>query len=179
VVLVCSTERKTRFPFDIQHRTITHYETESSRDFDNLKEKITNRLIALSEKDKALNLIANMPSIADTEGLSQHEMVALVTIAENIDSPSDQVGTYTIKNDMDRAGYTKIATTLALTSLLRKGMIVDDVNSDINGNDYYTYTVCSKGLEWLLQNQDKLVLKTNKSKTVAKSEMLNIEDVPF
>jgi len=39
VVLVCSSERKTIFPFDVQHRNITRYETESSRDFEKLKEK--------------------------------------------------------------------------------------------------------------------------------------------
>lgn len=178
VVLVCSSERKTRFPFDIQHRTITRYETESPRDFDQLKEKITSRLIATLEKGQTLSRIADMPSIADTEGLSQHEMVALVTIAENIDSPSDKVGTYLIKEDMNRAGYTKIAVTLALTSLLRKGMIEDEMETDINGNEFFLYIVSSKGMEWLLQNQDKLVLKMKKSKATQVLEKLD-DDIPF
>jgi len=178
VVLVCSSERKTRFPFDIQHRTITRYETESPRDFTQLKEKITSRLIATLEKGQTLSRIADMPSIADTEGLSQHEMVALVTIAENIDSPSDKVGTYRIKEDMNRAGYTKIAVTLALTSLLRKGMVEDEMDSDINGNEFFIYTVSPKGMEWLLQNQDKLVLKMKKSKAAQVLEKLD-DDIPF
>lgn len=178
VVLVCSSDRKTRFPFDIQHRTITRYETESTRDFAQLKEKITSRLIATLEKGQTLSRIADMPSIADTEGLSQHEMVALVTIAENIDSPSDKVETYRIKEDMNRAGYTKIAVTLALTSLLRKGMIEDEMESDINGNEFFSYTVSTKGMEWLLQNQDKLVLKMKKSKAAQVLEKLD-DDIPF
>lgn len=178
VVLVCSSERKTRFPFDIQHRTITRYETESPRDFTQLKEKTINRLIATLEKGQTLSRIADMPSIADTEGLSQHGMVALVTIAENIDSPSDKVGTYLIKEDMNRAGYTKIAVTLALTSLLRKGMVEDKMDSDINGNEFFIYTVSPKGMEWLLQNQDKLVLKIKKSKAAQVLEKLD-DDIPF
>jgi hypothetical protein len=178
VVLVCSSERKTRFPFDIQHRTITRYETESRRDFDQLKEKITSRMIAILEKGQTLSRIVDMPSIADPEGLSQHEMVALVTIAENIDSPSDKVGTYLIKEDMNRAGYTKIAVTLALTSLLRKGMVENKMDSDINGNEFFLYTVSPKGMEWLLQNQDKLVLKLKKSKTAQVLEKLD-DDIPF
>lgn len=178
VVLVCSSERKTRFPFDIQHRTITRYETESPRDFTQLKEKIIKRLIATLEKGQTLIRIADMPSIADTEGLSQREMVALVTIAENIDSPSDKVGTYLIKEDMNRAGYTKIAVTLALTSLLRKGMVEDEMDSDNNGNEFFIYTVSPKGMEWLLQNQDKLVLKMKKSKAAQVLEKLD-DDIPF
>lgn len=159
VVLVCSSERKTRFPFDVQHRNITRYKTESPRDFEQLKEEITKRLIAILEKGEILSRVAGMPSIADTEGLSHHEMVALVTIAENIDSPSDRVGTYRIKEDMNRAGFTKIAVTLAHASLLRKGMIEDAMDSDMNGNEFFLYNISSKGMEWLLQNQDELVLK--------------------
>ena len=178
VVLVCSLGRKTKFPFDIQHRTITRYETESPRDFSQLRERITSRLIATLEKGQTLSRIADMPSIADTEGLSQHEMVALVTIAENIDSPSDKVGTYLIREDMNRAGYTKIAVTLALTSLLRKGMIEDEMESDMNGNEFFVYTVSSKGMGWLLQNQDKLVLRMKKSKASQVLEKLD-DDIPF
>ncbi len=119
-----------------------------------------------------------MPSIADTEGLSHHEMVALVTIAENIDSPSDRVGIYEIKEDMNRAGFTKIAVTLALASLLRKGMIEDTMDSDMNGNEFFLYNISSKGMEWLLQNQDELVLKVQKSKAAPVLEKID-DDVPF
>lgn len=178
VVLICSSERKTRFPFDVQHRNITRYKTESPRDFEQLKEEITKRLIAILEKGETLSRVVGMPSIADTEGLSHHEMVALVTIAENIDSPSDRVGTYGIKEDMNRAGFTKIAVTLALTSLLRKGMIEDTMDSDINGNEFFLYNISSKGMEWLLQNQDKLVLKVQKSKAAQILEKID-DDIPF
>ncbi len=178
VVLVCSSERKTKFPFDVQHRNITRYKTESPRDYEQLKEEITKRLIAILEKGETLSRVVGMPSIADTEGLSHHEMVALVTIAENIDSPSDRVGTYGIKEDMNRAGFTKIAVTLALTSLLRKGMIEDSMDSDINGNEFFLYNISSKGMEWLLQNQDKLVLKVQKSKAAQVLEKID-DDIPF
>lgn len=178
VVLVCSSERKTRFPFDVQHRNITRYKTESPRDFEQLKEEITKRLIAILGKGETLGRVAGMPSIADTEGLSHHEMVALVTIAENIDSPSDRVDTYGIKEDMNRAGFTKIAVTLALASLLRKGMIEDTMDSDMNGNEFFLYNISSKGMEWLLQNQDKLVLKVQKSKAAQVLEKID-DDIPF
>jgi len=105
-------------------------------------------------------------------------MVALVTIAENIDSPSDRVGAYEIKEDMNRAGFTKIAVTLALASLLRKGMIEDTMDSDMNGNEFFLYNISSKGMEWLLQNQDELVLKVQKSKAAQVLEKFD-DDIPF
>ena len=39
VVLVCSDERKSKFPFDGQHRNIITYKTESPQDFTQLGRK--------------------------------------------------------------------------------------------------------------------------------------------
>jgi len=118
--------------------------------------------------------MADMPPIAETEGLAHHEMVALVTIAENIDSPSDKVSTYTVKEDMNRAGFTEIAVTLALTALLREGMIQDEMETDMNGNDFFVYSVSRKRMEWLFQNQNRLVLKKRKDEAVPPDD-----DLPF
>ena len=46
VVLVCSDERTSHFPFDVQHRSIIKYSTESSRDFEELRRQVTSRLTA-------------------------------------------------------------------------------------------------------------------------------------
>ncbi len=53
VVLVCSDERKTPFPFDVQHRNIIKYSTESTSDFKQLTAAITERLRAiLTRRDR-------------------------------------------------------------------------------------------------------------------------------
>jgi len=53
VVLVCSDERTSKFPFDIQHRSIIRYSSASLSDYNKLKNNITSRLKAyLSNPDK-------------------------------------------------------------------------------------------------------------------------------
>ena len=39
VVMVCSDERTTHFPFDVQHRKITRYSTHSKSDYEQLQSK--------------------------------------------------------------------------------------------------------------------------------------------
>jgi nucleoside 2-deoxyribosyltransferase len=51
-VLVCSHDPARRFPFDIQHRAVITYRTESARDFDELRKQITDRLQAVLRKKK-------------------------------------------------------------------------------------------------------------------------------
>ena len=52
VVLVCIEDRRTSFPFDVQHRTIIRYRTDSPRDFETVKEKVTARLKAILAKGR-------------------------------------------------------------------------------------------------------------------------------
>lgn len=55
VVLVCSDERQSKFPFDIQHRNIIKYKTESSQDFEKLRKDIKERIQATLKKKKKEN----------------------------------------------------------------------------------------------------------------------------
>ena len=45
IVLVC--KEGSKYPFDVQQRTINRYRTESPRDFKQLQAAITGRLIAI------------------------------------------------------------------------------------------------------------------------------------
>lgn len=50
VVMVCSEERIGNFPFDIQHRHINKYKTNSKSDFEQLEDSITQKIVALCQK---------------------------------------------------------------------------------------------------------------------------------
>ncbi|MFA5780498.1 MAG: hypothetical protein WC947_10230 [Elusimicrobiota bacterium] len=165
VVLVCSKERKTRFPFDVQHRNIIKYTTESPSDFTTLADAITARIKALLKKEKQIAKLSSSAPLAGTEGLSPHEMVALVTVMQNQFAPEDDVNAYQIKNDMNKAGFTDIAASLSMRSLLLKELLISRVVSD-SGEKYAVYRVTDKGADWLFKNQEKLTLKRKKEDEV-------------
>ena len=164
VVLVCSDERNTRFPFDVQHRNILRYKTESKSDFDKLRSEIAERIRGLLEKERTIGRISNLPPIADAEGLSQHEFVALVTIMQNRMSLEGVVSAYTFKEDMNRAGFNDLGVNIALQGILDKGMVTETTEKDWeDGTAYLAYSVTEEGVRWLMRNQDKLVLKSDSS----------------
>ena len=160
VVLVCSDERTTHFPFDVQHRNILQYKTESKSDFDKLRSGIAERIQGLLEKERTIGLISNLPPVADAEGLSQHELVALVTVMQNRMSPEDVVSAYIIKEDMNRAGFNDLGVSLALQGILDKGMVTTETVWDEDSR-YTVYSVTEEGVRWLMRNQDRLVLKSD------------------
>lgn len=173
VVLVCSEERKSKFPFDVQHRSIITYKTESPQDFLQLKEKITNRIKAVLRKASEIDKAAIISPVADTEGLSPHELVALVIIMQNSFISEDGVSAYKIKEDMNNAGFTDIAVSIALKILLQKGMIITSSKTDFHGNEWTVYNVTPVGDDWLLRNQHLLTLREEPKKHA------NIDLEPF
>lgn len=173
VVLLCSDERTTRFPFDIQHRTIIKYTTKSISDFETLKEQITVKIKAYLSKAETLANVSEITKLTTFEGLDHHEVVALAALAENLQHPEDDASMYQIKRDMEASGYTKIAATLAVKSLAQKQYIEYGARKDPETGEYYTgYWFTDKGWGWILSNQDRFVLNKPASK-----EKEN--DVPF
>jgi hypothetical protein len=159
VVLVCAEERKDHFPFDVQHRSIIKYKTGAPQDYRELQLKITERITALLKKREQIGRASSISPIKDTEGLSQHEIVALVTIMQNRFISSNPVSPWTVKSDMNAAGFTDIAITLAVKLLCQKGLVADMEWRDEDGSPYTAYATTEAGEKWLLDNQGLLELK--------------------
>ncbi len=155
VALVCSEKRTSYFPFDVQHRNIIKYRTGAPQDFAELQRKITERITALLKKQEEISRASSISPIKDTEGLSQHEIVALVTVMQNQFISDGFVPATTIKNDMNNAGFTDIAVSLAIRTLLSKLMVI---SRESPLDEVVDFRVTDLGEAWLLANQNLLVL---------------------
>jgi hypothetical protein len=181
VVIICSNEATT-FPFDIQHRGVIQCASDSASDFDKLKAAISNRLRALLKKQATTQEIASASPVKATHGLQPNEIAALALVMANIDSSSDRVATSTVKQDMENAGYTRLATQLALTRLARMSFVQAVEDSDYNSNPFVSYQILAAGEDWLLENQDKLELRVSASPSRQRNmpvEGVADDDVPF
>lgn len=117
VVLVCSDERTTHFPFDVQHRAVITYSTESLSDFEEVRAKITARLRAVLSKRERLGELATLTSVSRVEGLEQYEIAILVALAQQPDALETGCNSQGIGRDIEQAGFTRLAATLGLKSL--------------------------------------------------------------
>jgi hypothetical protein len=95
VVMVCSEERTgKKYPFDIQHRTITIYKADSPSDFETLKSAITSRVKALISRTEALRVFEASEQVAPIHGLTQPELAVLATVAGSVILPREGVAAY-------------------------------------------------------------------------------------
>lgn len=175
VVMVCSNERRGAFPFDVQHRPIIIYSTDSPSDFVKAQKAITAQLVAKVRKREQMGHIPSVKSISSVKGLEQYEIAGLVTVAEEVDG---EIAVYQFYNDMRRAGYTGVASTLARKSLTERSMLEDFEDESYGGEPFDALRVTSLGITWLRENHDQLVLKVETNVTQVSQSELD-DDLPF
>jgi len=176
VVMICSDERTSKFPFDIQHRHIITYKTSSRSDFDTLEDTITRKINAYLSKRKTVKAINTSP-IADREGLKSHEIAMLVLIMENQITSEDSMSVYQLKDEMNKAGYTDIATSVGIRALKQLSYVETFVETDDynHGQEFLACRLTEKGEGWILNNQDKLEFKIKQNNRSG----IEKDDLPF
>jgi nucleoside 2-deoxyribosyltransferase len=172
VVLICSSQRETKYPFDIQHRKIISYSPESTSDFEKLKSDITKRIVAELKKQAEVQDIVSASPVRAAEGLRAHEISALALIMAIRGGLDLGATEYQLKDEMRKAGFNQMATSLAVTALRRNGYIESVEEQEWNGDRFQALRLTEKGENWLVDNQDKLELRTVQPKS-------GDEDLPF
>ena len=175
VVMVCSDERQGKFPFDIQHRHVLTYKTSSTSDFTSLEDTITRKIKAFQQKSKTVKQL-NITPVIETEGLNGYQIALLILIMENQITSEDSISVYALKNEMNKSGYTDIATSVGIRALVKNGMIETFKQSD-DYNNNQEYLACRRteiGENWILSNQDLLQFRK------IKPDQPNLaDDLPF
>ncbi len=86
--------------------------------------------------------------------------MCLAIIAEYSLAPEHSVYPVFVKQDMERAGFTPLAASMSLSSLLKKGMIETKEVYEDDGPST-GYRISEAGQDWLMENQDKLMLRSH------------------
>jgi hypothetical protein len=178
-------QERAKFPFDVQHRKIIRYKKGSPSDFADLGSAIVERLKAIEKMDVKLDSILNQEVPEERGDVSDLEFLTLCIVFENQESDDDSVSFYTVSNDMERAGYTKIASRISVTSLTRKGLITSSsMPGQYDEGSYYVYQVTEQGANVVMNSLDKITL-TKTRKSLPKKESTTKyageldDDIPF
>ncbi|WP_175787166.1 MULTISPECIES: nucleoside 2-deoxyribosyltransferase [Burkholderia] len=181
VVMACSDERQKagkRFPFDIQHRAIVTYKTESPRDFQTFTDRLTEKLKAMLEQGEVLEEMAEQASVASVDGLSSQELNVLAVTASSVAMDSYATSLFGVKNDCERAGLNNLGFNLGLRRLKAKKFIeAVELQDEQNGDPYPGVQVTEMGWQWIEANEDKFTFHSSSAK---KSGFEAMDDsIPF
>jgi hypothetical protein len=182
ICMACSDERTTNFPFDVRHRNINTYKVASISDFEKVKAEITARLIAMLKKQKEIGTLSTLKSTTQTQGLTPHEIAVITLIMGRI--TYEGLPSWQLQREMTEGGFTEIATAIAVTKLLRNEFIAYVMKTDQrDGEDYKEFSLTPKGTDWLLANEEKLIMKKTPTTPTQfssfESTPVKDDDIPF
>ena len=174
VIMVCSNERDGKYPFDIQHRTVINYASDSRSDFDKLRDDISTRAKALVKKNEARQVIEAQP-VAPTSSLKEAEILVLGLAAGETALPGQWVNAWSLRECAKNAGLSRIVVSVAIRGLQQKGfMEFNRVLDEDSGEMYDGVTVTDAAWTWLYRN-DSLFTGRKKEDAVP----LTKDDIPF
>jgi len=173
VVMACSDERQSKFPFDIQHKHIITYKTGSSSHFETLKTNITEKLKAFLQKKETVQKLIDTP-VQEREGLKQHEIAMMILLLENQLTDEQTVSAYRLQKDMESIGFTKAASNIAFRTLKSEELIEQDYDFDEEHEKYFVFKLSQKGEDWLIKNQNQIQFRKQPLKPD-----LSKDDLPF
>jgi hypothetical protein len=172
VVMVCSDDRKGKYPFDIQHRTIIPYMADAPSDFEKLTASLTLKLKTLTQRTEVMDRIADSNPVRPIEGLSGMEIIVLAVVAGEAFMPEHPVALHGAKNEAERAGVTNMGFNLSLRKLIAKSFVkLQDVHEE-HGDGYSGIAITDVGWHWIEANEARFVLLRQERKQ-------NDDNVPF
>jgi nucleoside 2-deoxyribosyltransferase len=182
VVMICHDEQRSRYPFDVQHRSIIAYKTGTMGALQQLKDQVVARLQAELEKAVTIEAAAvDSASFEGTAGLADHEVVCMAALGESLRAVDDWASLYQMRQDIERAGYPAFAATLGVKALMVQGLVTEVKGFD-DANDSFTgYQFTSRGWDWVLKNKDRFTRKANSRRVQSQPSSPGFDDdeIPF
>lgn len=176
--LVCSVERTGKYPFDVQHRTIIPYSTDSISDFDTLKSSIVEKLAVIKKVAETRIQLGAEPLLEISADLDVFELNCIAIIAAAMNGFASNVSAWFVKNQMEESGFSRLAANASLFALDNRGLLKRSTESDLNGEAYDVFHVTESGWKWIRSNLNQFNLSNKKS--VAKVKQRDLDDeVPF
>ena len=148
VILVCSTERRGKLPFDIHHRAVIRYAPHSESDFSKLRDEISKRANAFLKKIPEQPVI-EAKQVVPTRDLTLAEASVLRIAAGETTMPGTSVTAWSVRQKAIRRGQDELRYGVAIQSLKRKGLVELYHGRDENGEYEETVTVTDSGWTWL------------------------------
>ena len=149
VMVSCSDRGDRPYPFDIRARKVINYTTGSIAGFAKLQADITERIVALLDKEATLDELQASP-LPHTAGLDPLTLMVVAVVLGETPVPGEDVSIYNVNQELERLGYSKQGIGLGIRQAKALGLLAFDVNND----GHPTVSLSAKGETFAVQHPE-------------------------
>jgi hypothetical protein len=184
-VILCDKSVRNRLPFDIQHRPVILYRTDSRSGFEELERDIVKFVSAqLSNERRIAQTLALKPGSESSTDLEKYEVSILTTAFAFWPTPIGSISHWDLEQKLRAIGFNDIALALGLTSLVRRGFIIEravEEDTPDGPADIKHYQISPAGVGWIELHKDDLELHVPRAKPKGLTNSFEEfdDDLPF
>ena len=178
-ILLCERNTRPKLPFDIQHRPVIYYNTDTKSGFEELETAIIkwvkNELKSIDRKQKVPVI---KPGEEKRSNLEDYEIAVLTSTFQYWHTSEGGIASYQLEKTLEEMGFAGFALALGVSALEEMNFIDEKLVSDYNFNEEYkVYFATKAGIQWLHDNKEILTIRIPEKK--AEPENSFEDDVPF
>lgn len=157
-VILCDRMHRERLPFDVQHRPVIFYSTESKGGYDELELKVAAEIrnlakVVASEAEQEPILRLGATDIGELKGYEVAVLSALLAAWSTSPAGSSK---WEIERKLERTVYTDTQIAMGITRLMALGYVEQSTEEDRDGEPYHAYRIAPSGIRWLHNNESAI-----------------------
>jgi hypothetical protein len=182
-VILCDKSIRTRLPFDVQHRPIIFYRTDSRSGFDELEVNIIKWVTNELANERRIERVPTLkPGSESSTDLEAYDVAILATAFAFWPTPTGSISHWELEKKLKAEKYTEVGLALGIVNLLGRGYIVEKLVTEDDQNygsiDIKHYQITPDGISWIQSHKQLLTLKTTASKSSPSFEDMD-DTIPF
>ncbi len=152
LVMVCDKTKRATLPFDIGHRPVIFYKTETAGDFDKLKAEIETAIAAalIDAGNNISTMEPTLPAVTKEPPSDALKDKLMLEVLEAETGSPNGVSAYTLTRSLANDGFSNGLASLAILSLVKDGLIDRNNSQDQDGDYFVSYTLTDTGKDRLL-----------------------------
>lgn len=185
-VILCDKSVRAKLPFDIQHRPVILYRTDSRSGYDELERDIVKFVSnQLTTEKRISHTLTLKPGSELSTDLEHYEVSILASAFSFWPSQVGSISHWELEQKMRTTGYNDVALALGISGLLRRTYLLERIvmeeDNQYNSTDVKHYQITPQGISWLESHKELLELKITKTnpKTIAAQWDNMNDDIPF
>lgn len=169
-VILCDRAARPKLPFDIQHRPIIFYRTDSRSGFDELERDIIKFVKNQIENEKrTAKTFTLKPGSEQSTDLEKYEVSILATAFAAWPTPVGSISHWDLEKKLKNEGFTDVGLALGISKLIGRNYLLERIvmedDSHYGSVEIKHYQISPEGVKWIEQHSDLLTLEVPKPKS--------------
>lgn len=186
-VILCDKSVRPKLPFDIQHRPVILYRTDSRSGFDELERDIIKYVKNQLETEQQTKRTYTLkPGSETSSDLAKYEVSILATAFAAWPTPAGSISHWDLEKKLRSEGYTDVGLALGVSKLIGRNYIVErllmEEDSHYGSLETKYYQITPDGINWIEGHAELLTLEIEKPRRPS-SVLASLEDlddnIPF